>query len=84
MSTKHPNKFDVAKEFFAGMRAALFIEAPCNDKATAHWQAGYEAGYKMRADKGQRLNAYLVAAGHEPMHQVRLAAARKPEGEERC
>ena len=65
------NKYDIAKEFSAGLVAALkptFLDYGKSE----HWQAGYSAGAAMRAEKNQRLNEYLVGIGQKPMAVVKL------------
>ena len=65
------NKYDIAKEFTAGLVAAL-TPAGIDESKSPYWQAGYEAGYEMRAEKNRRLNEYLVSLGSEPMAVVKL------------
>lgn len=60
------NKYDIAKEFYAGFLAAL-MPLGCDDTKPAHWQAGYLAGYRIRAERSRVLNEYLASIGQEPM-----------------
>ena len=69
------NKYDIARDFSEGVVAALAVNG-IDPAKSEHWQAGYGAGYAMRAEKNRRLNEYLVSIGQEPMSIVRLAQQR--------
>lgn len=63
------SKYEIAKQFSAGLVAALRPTA-FRKMASKHWQAGYGAGYAMRAEKNLRLSDYLVSIGSKPMEIV--------------
>lgn len=66
-------KYDICKQFSAGFAAALDLSATRSVISTgsAHWEAGYRAGYAMRPEKNFKLDAYLVSIGHAPQLETR-------------
>lgn len=73
--TRRENKYDVAdvaKEFNAGLLAALKLE-PIEPDSQKHWAVGYSAGCEMRRIRHDKLNAYLTEIGCETMAIIKLA-----------
>lgn len=70
------SKYDVAREWYAGFGAVLTSKSR-DANASDHWLAGWDAGYKVRADSRELFNAYLDSIGMERMGVIRLAQSEK-------
>ena len=68
-----PNKFDAAKDYDNGVRAALLHEpvfVPF-DKQSKIWHAGYKFGIIVKQQMFDDKNATLIANGIEPIYAMR-------------
>ena len=68
---KRESSYDIADEFIDGLMAGGKPDG-IDPAKSAHWHAGYSAGYKMRGAKNTALNEYLVSIGRKAMGTVRL------------
>lgn len=71
-------KYEIAREYNDGFLAGI-TPAGFDESRSAHWSAGYSAGYEMRSKKNDGLNNYLVSVGAQPMSTVRLAGTKNKE-----
>ena len=64
------SRFDVMKQFNEGFAAAVAGTEIFNDDS-AHWNAGYSAGYRFRKVRHEELDKYLVSTGRKPQAVIR-------------
>lgn len=62
--------YEIHKAFSAGFAAAVGLQ-PRTESNSAHWLAGYDAGYPYRKAKNEALDKYLVSLGQSPQAVIK-------------